>query len=363
MHAIDLLNGDVAELPKAWAGGDFPKFLAGAFDQFRAECAKLKALDRISQDYIKVVPLMSSLCDLVLQAMGEYFQGFPHRAYTTIDRAIQSAQPHFDRLCSPHDLSASLKFLYRARTGSAVPLTKGQLFHIPFDERDKVGPQRYSVPGLPCLYLGGSLYICWEELQRPDLHRLHVSRFAAVDNAGLRVLDFGYRPALMAAMIADNLATINAGGSLADFALAYGVCWPLLAACSIRVKERDEPFKPEYVIPHLILQWITNTKKLDGVRYFSVNLDKYYNDPMACANFVFPVQSSAPAGYCTRLRKAFEMSEPVPWQLGTGLQIPAGFPPHCNWEIELIKGVKARYINTEFGQMQARMVNLPIGAV
>jgi hypothetical protein len=192
---------------------------------------------------------------------------------------------------------------------------------------------------------------------------MHVSRFSAVKGSSLRVLDFGYRPALMAALIAAREKDLKAKSVLSEFIVSYCVCWPLIAACSIRVKHRDDPFKPEYVIPPLMLQWITTTKKLDGVRYFSVNVDNYYSDPMACANLVFPAQTPAPAGYCARLKAAFHLSEPVPWQLATGLQGPTGMPPHCNWQIELIPGVSVDYIKTEFGMMQARLMNLPVGPV
>jgi hypothetical protein len=38
-------------------------------------------------------------------------------------------------------------------------------------------------------------------------------------------------------------------------------------------------------------------------------------------------------------------------------------PPHCNWKIELIKGVRVDYINTEFGTMQAKIADLATGPV
>ena len=58
---------------------------------------------------------------------------------------------------------------YRARDNNTGFLyTKEEMFHIPYELRHKVTNQRYSVSGLPCLYLGSSTYLCWEELERPD---------------------------------------------------------------------------------------------------------------------------------------------------------------------------------------------------
>jgi hypothetical protein len=192
-----------------------------------------------------------------------------------------------------------------------------------------------------------------------------MSRFTAVPGSNLRVLDFGYRPALMAAMIEhyQKTGSLNGNDPLSRFMVAYCLCWPLLAACSVRVRNREEPFKPEYVVPNLLLQWIANTRKFDGIRYFSMNVDVKYNDPMACADFVFPSQTPAATGYCSRLSTAFHLSQPVPWRLATGLQEAATAPPHCNWKIELVKGVRVDYIKTEFGTMQAKIAQLPTGPV
>jgi hypothetical protein len=366
MHPIDWLNSDALNLPKTWPGGDFQGHLHGVFGAFKAEAAKLTATDYISGAVRACVPLMGQLCGLIEQALSEFYQGTPHRAFATIDKCLTAVGPtHFTALRSPHDLSESLDFLYRVRTGKPEKMSKGQLFHIPFDLRHKVRQQRYSVPGLPSLYLGGSVYVCWEELQCPDVNSLHVSRVAAVPGSNLRVLDFGYRPALMAAMIEHHqrAGRLNGDGPLAQFIVAYCLFWPLLAASSVRVRYREEPFKPEYVVPNLILQWITNTRQFDGVRYFSMNVDVNYNDPMACADFVFPAQTSAASGFCPRLAAAFHLSQPVPWRLATGLQGAMGIPPHCNWKIELIKGLRVDYIKTEFGAMQAKIADLPTGPV
>jgi len=366
MHPIDLLHSDALSLPKVWGGGDFRGYIHSVFGAFKAEAAKLTATDYISGAVRDCVPLMGQLCGLIEQALSEHYQGTPHRAFATIEKCFSTiGQQHIAAMCSPHDLSQSLDFLYRVRTGKPEKMIKGQLFHIPFDLRHKVGPQRYSVPGLPCLYLGGSVYVCWEELRCPDVNTLHVSRFAAVPGSNLRVLDFGYRPALMAAMIEhyQKAGSLNGANPLSQFIVAYCVFWPLLAASSVRVRIREEPFKPEYIVPSMILQWITSSQQFDGVRYFSMNVDVNYNDPMACADFAFPAQTSATSGFCSRLSAAFHLSQPVPWRLATGLQSGMTAPPHCNWKIELVRGVRVDYIKTDFGVMQAKIADLPTGPV
>ncbi|MFW1494652.1 hypothetical protein ACEV9S_24505, partial [Vibrio parahaemolyticus] len=49
--------------------------------------------------------------------------------------------------------------------------------------------------------------------------------------------------------------------------------WPLIAACSIRVKNPSDNFKPEYIIPQLLLQWARDYKSIDGIRYTSTHIE------------------------------------------------------------------------------------------
>ena len=55
--------------------------------------------------------------------------------------------------------------LYRMRI-SKETLSKEKMFHVPFNMREKVSSARFSIPGFPCLYLGTSLEVCWNEIKR-----------------------------------------------------------------------------------------------------------------------------------------------------------------------------------------------------
>src|SRR4029077_14880750 len=95
--------------------------------------------------------------------------------------------------------------LYRIRPAKADEwhLEKRSLFHIPFNERHKVARQRYSIPGLPCLYLGGTLYVCWLEMNRPNFDSLFISRFRVTPGETVSVLDLGMRPRNIARRISE----------------------------------------------------------------------------------------------------------------------------------------------------------------
>ena len=204
----------------------------------------------------------------------------------------------------------------------------------------------------------------WEELGRPNFDSVYYARFKPQNNAQITLLDFGYRPALMAAMIDADQAACSVQSPKADFAVAQAVCWPLLAASSIRRRFEDcAVFIAEYIVPQLILQWITNSGNHDGIRYFSVRVDTYMNNPAMACNYVFPAKQFAPAGHCATLRGKLEMSPPLSWQIvertGMPAGLAAGMPVHGNSAIALVPGYTMQYVQTPFGQIEAKSLAYP----
>ena len=78
--------------------------------------------------------------------------------------------------------------LYKARAAeSNYRFSQNEMFHIPYEKRNKIGNQRFSVTGLPCLYLGSSSYICWEELGRVDFSTCNFCGFTNVRDIDIYV--------------------------------------------------------------------------------------------------------------------------------------------------------------------------------
>jgi hypothetical protein len=367
MDAIDFFNSDELELPRARNTDDFEAFLDTMYQGYLGRFAQLQTADYVTQQIAGNLATVTTLCNRVRDAVRHYLRGLPHLAFNEIDFGIQAVNAHFNRLCTPINVAATmpLQELYRIRTAGPMGANfqRPDLYHIPFDKRHLITRQRYSLPGLPCLYLGGTLWIAWEETGRPSFDTVYYARFRPQANAHLTYLDFGYRPALMAAMIDANQPACQAQSELPDFAVAQGVCWPILAACSIRRKHGDSPFIAEYVVPQLILQWITNSNVHDGIRYFSVNLPAYINNPAMACNYVFPARQSAAQGHCATLRAKFEMSPPLSWQIVQQMGMPhgmgAGMPIHGNSVIPLVAGAPINYIHTPFGQIEAKSIGYP----
>jgi hypothetical protein len=360
MNAIDLLAGPLAELPKSWPGGDYLQFVENIFADYINRLNGLTATDPFTASIINDKNACLVLSAHITTAIEHYLKGFPHLAYDEIKQAIHSIRPFFDKLLPPNDMTKELQLLYRIRSSQAFSLSREELFHIPFQLRHIVATQRYSIPGLPCLYLGGSLFVCWEELGRPPLDTLHMAKLSASGKMPVKVVNFGHRPELMAAFVHKSLSMATTPSPAdVEYLTAQAICWPIIAACSIRVIHRDGTFKPEYIVPQLVLQWIRDEPDYHGLRYFSTHIDDYFNDPRAQLNYVFPVRTQQAHGICPELQKQFEMSSTVSWQAATMTPLPGGTTPYTNLEIELIVGHRQPYLTTQIGGMQAGIARLP----
>lgn len=138
--------------------------------------------------------------------------------------------------------------------------------------------------------------------------------------------------------------------------------WPLIAACSIKVKNESDNFKPEYIIPQLLLQWVRNNDEIDGIRYKSNNIstDEYFTEG-ELYNVVLPVKENNSEGICNHLRNLFETSEVVSWQLfeysvgGKTFLSTKEIDRNLNKKLpytELIKGRKYPYSYSTLGQLE-----------
>lgn len=193
--------------------------------------------------------------------------------------------------------------LYKARKGDSHYLfLEKEMFHIPFDRRDKIGNQRYSISGIPCLYLGSSSYVCWEELGRVDFDMCNFC---------------GYTNILPIEVF--NLSLPSVISSLADI---KRVC--IILACSLAAK-RDAVFKEEYILPQNIFQALIMrhhyNHKVFCIKYISTHLLNGDADCFECDfsekvisryfNYVFPAAESQKEGYSTRLKSYFTSTKTI----------------------------------------------------
>ena len=196
--------------------------------------------------------------------------------------------------------------------------SRKELFHIPFNEVEKVKACRYNITGFPCLYLAGSpscshtgLSLAWLESNSPS--KFFWSEFELVDDLqNIKLIDLtaspfssADRPGRLYRRIIEKDPYVKQ--DIIKFISTY----PLIAACSLAVKDKDKPFSPEYVIPQMLLLWVHHNKsKYGGIKYFSCSRYKEAQKYNAF-NVVMPPDKFLPSEeHCPKLTREFKVSKP-----------------------------------------------------
>jgi hypothetical protein len=291
----------------------------------------------------KIEDISNALVDTV----AFYYQGKILEATNRFNSAMDNI------LFSGIKLSISLKqnsTFFRARCNEGRTFTKRDLFHLPYEKRHLVSTNRYSIPGFPALYVGSSSYVCWEEFNRHRLRDLWFTRF--VNSRPLNVVQIQ--------RIEDFLLVVeqlNPEWQI-TYLLRYLVTFPIALACTVKVKDNGV-FKPEYIIPQMLLQYVSQNPEIDGIQFPSSKVDYSKLDGVKAYNFVFPVKSIAKSGYCPNLVDTFHLSEPTSLEIEEILYNPkhnsgtwmSGLLTSYD-KIELVSGEAVHYQHTSFGRIE-----------
>jgi hypothetical protein len=351
------ITSPIAHLPKPPPPGDLEPYLRDMFD------AHLSAVRGFGPGILegaiqRELPAIDALGQGIIQAVRQHTRGQPAGAYDALRTALGGVSAHLRALNANVPAPNALPPTYRMRI-SDVPKRFGreELFHIPFDQRRRVTSKRFSIEGLPCLYLGHSTYVCWEEMGRSAFGSIYVAQFRFRDSAAVALLDFAYVPQFQS----DLLAFWTANGAnrtrLQDMLVALTVCWPLLSACAIRVREPGLAFKPEYVIPQLLLQWLTQETALHGIRYFSTNVGSP-RGILIGANIVLPARTGGANGHCPALRAIFDVTEVWNWDVALAVGAPMRSTV-VRGEIEAAPGAFVDYVTTDFWRIESMLNERP----
>lgn len=331
---------------------DFPGFYAAAVRRYVAELAKSRRSgDPVLSGLGHMAVVARSLGLKLRQVIELQYSGDSAAAYQALEAAL--AQPGvvdaLDVLSASGLQPGNLGSLYRMRTFSS-PTAVGsvdELFHIPFELRRLVSPQRFSIPGVPSLYMAASTITCWSELGRPTLDDTVAMRLRLRAGTVVKVLDFSASPTFIAALIRHG--GVPATPEQTRYLFAYAALWPLLAASLTKATRRDLAFKPEYIVPQLLLLWVARNHGCDGIRYFSTHLHPRVS-PSLSSNFVFPVRTHPATGHCPQLRGMFDATVPLSW-LGARLGGAGTTQLPSNSATELVQvqaGIPVEYLHTDF---------------
>lgn len=232
------------------------------------------------------------LCNAILEATTQYFKGFPNVAYEKLEYIFIENSSHLLQLLP--QLTCKNIQLYRARKGKDLQERK-ELFHTPFELRTKCASYRFSTLGYPSLYLASSLETALLEVGAKNPLEYFCSCFKT--NNDICVVDLA---------LPNRDLTFWEQYSLLVF-------YPLIVACNLKVKNTDDPFKPEYVIPQLLTQIIRlHSSDIIGISYTSTKHKQVDYTDFRQRNFVIYVPyADSSKEYSKDLSKLLYSTKPI----------------------------------------------------
>jgi len=313
---VELLNAKEFEIPRNQdkSTDDFPTYLENELNAYQEyyESSLKPRLDDLFPSDAAVADKISILSDGLIIAVRLYYKGKLPDAADSFRKALEEVG--FADLSATQVVEAGRNF-YRTRASSDRQLVRKDLFHNPFQNRGIVATSRYSIPGLPALYLGDSTYVCWEEFNRKPIRELYFSRFCSAEN--LNVIKIQRLPDFI-----EQLKEVKGDFSTAlTMFMRYLSLFPLSIACSIRTKSNTDTFKPEYIIPQLLLQFVLSLELeseddiIHGIMFPSTKVDYNKIQNVPAYNFIFPVRKDESTGYCSDLVRQFALTAPTSIEL------------------------------------------------
>lgn len=339
----NMLNDEALFLPIRWNGSDFGTTLNNLLNHYIKQLESLSDNPQSNNNSIQVdLKDIKRVCGLLLRAVNHYLNGFPAKAYSSFERAMdllminplriyqKSVMEQFEIAGSRYRKDEELNLFRVVPVQDNKPYTRTRVFHTPYTMRSKVSTSRYSIAGYPSLYLGTTLSLCCEEIHmNPHQNfalasKYKLERDIEYTNTNIRVIELGVKPQDFLEIeytnehhdrqLAKDLLNNN------NVKSSYLLWYPLIATCSYIRTDKKDPFAAEYIIPQLLMQWVRNEicikgnddyDELVGIRYFSCASVKASDMGF---NYVFPTSGNAKSAnlpYCSVLAKAFRLTNPV----------------------------------------------------
>lgn len=333
--------------------GDYIKSLEAIFNRYIALVEEIG-------DVCSPIDEIKLLCEELLQVLSLYYDGRRGEAFNVFCQIMNGkteGENLFSKIGSV-DIETD-KYFFRARERKfGEEFSVKDMFHIPLNKRGIVRTQRYSYPGYPCLYLGNSLYSCYEEMRRIPFDNLMFSAYKV--KRAFKVYDMRIPSDV------DYEDSENLQNTLRRL--------PLVFACNVVVKNSEDIFKPEYIIPQMLLETIIyNNRKttekgmniLDlnviwGVIYTSTHINNdfpYGKDYLQ--NIVLPIiNSNDSQNYCQYLAALFYISKPLCYEYESLKDNTSNILIEDVGEDALKIQIKNQYAGSKMGYLEEKLKSI-----
>src|ERR1700743_2663250 len=170
---IQAIDKNALHIPKDYRSGHFPDFIADQLNNYAKyyEQNHARIFETVQDfpgafDLANMAESIRNLSNAISESVGLYYNGDIFRATQVFNNSLNSI---LFKKFNPIYTVPEHTIFYRSRRDEKLSFDKADMFHVKFEDRNKISTNRYSIPGFPALYLGESTYVCWEEFDR---HRL-----------------------------------------------------------------------------------------------------------------------------------------------------------------------------------------------
>lgn len=295
------------------------------------------------QTISKVKDCVSTIQDVI----QTYLDSCHSEAYSLLKNKIVNPDGTLKiRIISIKPTKDQDSYFYRSRKDDGTIRSFKDMFHVPNHKRGLIKTTRFSTPGYPCLYLGNTIYDCWEEMRRPFFETLYFSGYKVKKEFKVYDLLKPTKEDFESSDLSDLLEQ-----------LVYVI------ACQFTVHNDKDFFKPEYIIPQLILELIItsnrNTTHSDslpwGIAFTSTHLaDDFLYKEDYLKNIAIPVVDTTNE-YCSYLSSLFEISNPINYRYEELKERDSGL---CWGTIgaDEFTALKESYDATKMGFLEKRLI-------
>ncbi len=220
-----------------------------------------------------IIDISKQYSEKIKNAIQEYYKGNIIQSHAIISNIFDDCCT--DNIYAISDVNTSIAFspahnesqsevqFFRARLNeNVVDYSSNEMSHIPFGKRSIVKSERFSIPGLPCLYLGNTSYVCWIEMGCPADYKFNVSPIV-LDNSQ-KVFNLAIDIQLLYNIIDSDYSEEIVEKHICDFIKLF----MLNIATSFVVKEKNRVFKSEYLISQMLMI-ACKSKEYNGITYYS----------------------------------------------------------------------------------------------
>lgn len=190
---------------------------------------------------------------------------------TPLISKINESPAFYGFLDIDHDVEPTF---FRARIGRGMYLYS-DLLPIPMTLRQKISTQRFSVPGIPCFYLGSTSYCCWLEMDKPRDEEFNVSAIRLPSDKKILDLAFDMTTLDMIETYGqvDDSKTRTLRTDFKKIAENMIELWPLVCATSFVNENHTTMFRSEYIISQILMQVVSELPDIYGIAYLSKRME------------------------------------------------------------------------------------------